>query len=93
MIPTVQIPMKRPKSFGRIAFFNMIIDGRDSVVTPIIKDRTTPSLAPLASRASAIGIHPKISAYIGTPAIVAMMTPNGLEIPRNFTIISSGIQL
>ena len=85
--------MTRPKSFGLIAFFNIMMDGRDSVVTPIINDNTTRKLAPLASNDYAIGIHPKMSAYIGTPAIVAMMTPNGLEIPRNFTIISSGIQL
>ena len=85
--------MNRPKSFGFIAFFNIITDGRDSVVTPIINDNTTPNLAPLASSASAKGIHQKISAYIGTPAILEIMTPNGLTVPRNLTIISSGIQL
>ena len=76
-----------------MAFFNITIDGKLSVVTPIMKESTTPSFAPFASKASAIGIHPKISAYIGTPAIVAIITPNGFPFPRNFTIKSFGIQL
>ena len=92
IIPIVQIAMKIPSSFGFTAFFNMIIEGNDSVVTPIIKDSTTPSLAPFASSASAIGIQPNISAYIGTPAIVAMITPKGLPVPSIFTMISYGIQ-
>ena len=64
IIPTVQIAMKMPSNFGLIAFFNMIIDGSDSVITPIINARTTPSFAPFATSASAMGIHPNISAYI-----------------------------
>lgn len=71
MIPTVQIAIKIPSSFGFMAFFSIIMDGKLSVVTPIIKESTTPSFAPFAKSAYAIGIHPKISAYIGTPAIVA----------------------
>ncbi len=43
IIPKVQIPMNRNKSFGLTAFFNMINDGRLSVVTAIIKARTVPS--------------------------------------------------
>ena len=93
MIPTVQIAIKIPSSFGLMAFFNITIDGKLSVVTPIMKESTTPSFAPFASKASAIGIHPKISAYIGTPAIVAIITPNGFPFPRNLTIKSFGIQL
>ena len=85
--------MKIPSSFDLIAFFNITIDGRLNVVTAIINERTTPSFAPFASKASAIGMQPKISAYIGTPAIVAIITPSGLPLPRNLTIISSGIQL
>ena len=34
----MQIAMKIPSSFGLTAFRNIIIDGSDSVVTPIIKD-------------------------------------------------------
>jgi hypothetical protein len=68
-----------PSSLGFTAFRSIIIDGRDSVVTPIIKERTTPSRAPFASKASAMGIVPKISAYIGTPATVARITPKGLH--------------
>ena len=82
IIPIVQIAINIPNSFGFTAFFNIISEGRESVVTPIIKESTTPSLAPFASRASAIGIHPNISAYIGTPAIVAIITPNGLPVPN-----------
>lgn len=93
IIPTVQIAAKIASNLGFTAFFSIIIDGRESVVTPIIKDRTTPSLAPFARSASAIGIHPKILAYIGTPATVAMITPNGFPVPSTLTIISSGIQL
>ena len=91
-MPTVHIAMKIPSNFGLTAFRNMITDGSESVVTPIIKDRTTPSCAPFASRASAIGIVPKISAYMGTPAIVARITPKGLPVPSTLTIKSSGIQ-
>ena len=72
---------------------SIIIDGKDNVVTPIIKDRTTPSLAPFVKSASAIGIVPKISAYMGIPAIVAIITPRGLPVPRIRTIKSAGIQL
>ena len=70
-----------------------MIDGSDSVVTPIIKLSTTPSLAPFASRASAMGIQPNMSAYIGIPQIVAIITPNGLPVPSTFIIHFSGIQL
>lgn len=85
MIPKIQIPMNRNKSFGLTAFFNIINDGRLSVVTAIIKDRTVPSWAPFDNRASAIGILPKISAYIGTPTIVAKTTPNGFLLPKIFS--------
>lgn len=92
-MPIVQIAIKTLSSLGFTALRNIIIDGSDNVVTPIIKDRTTPSCAPFASRASAIGIVPKMSAYIGTPATVAMITPKGLPVPNTRTINSSGIQL
>ena len=89
----MQIAINIPKSLGFTALRSIIIDGRESVVTAIINESTTPSNAPFASRASAIGIVPNISAYIGTPAIVARITPKGLLSPRTFTIKSSGIQL
>ena len=44
------IPMKIPSSFGLTALRSIIIEGSESVVTPIIKERTTPSKAPFASR-------------------------------------------
>ncbi|BCZ30064.1 hypothetical protein CSCING10_012580 [[Clostridium] scindens] len=87
------MPIKIPSSFGLIAFFSIIIDGMDNVVTPIIKARTTPRFAPFAKSASAIGIVPKMSAYIGIPTMVAIITPKGLPVPRILTIKSSGIQL
>ena len=71
----------------------MIRDGRDKVVTAIIKDKTVPSCAPLESSASATGIVPKISAYIGIPTIVARITPKGLLLPSTVSIQLSGIQL
>ena len=61
IIPSVHIPTNIPSSFGFTALRSIIIDGKDSVVTAIIKDSTTPSNAPLESRASEIGIVPKIS--------------------------------
>ena len=47
MIPMVQIATNIPNSLGFTAFFNIIMDGRDNVVTPIIKESTTPNLAPV----------------------------------------------
>ena len=53
----------------------MTIDGSDRAVTPIINDSTVPRPAPFANRLSAIGMLPKMSAYIGMPMRVA----NGTE--------------
>ena len=93
IIPTVQIAIKMQSSLGFIAFFSIIIDGSESVITPIKKAITTPRFAPFATSASAMGIQPNISAYIGIPHIAAMITPKGFPVPRTFTIHSSGIQL
>ena len=62
-------------------------------VTAIMKDRTVPSCAPLESSASATGIVPKISAYMGIPTIVARITPKGLLLPSTVSTQLSGIQL
>ena len=78
IMPTVQMAINVPKSFGLIAFFSIMRDGRLSVVTAIIKLRIVPRSAPFARSASATGIVPKISAYIGIPTTVARITPNGL---------------
>ena len=59
----------------------------------IIKLNTVPSCAPLYSSASATGIVPKMSAYIGTPISVASTTPNGLWLPSTISTHASGIQL
>ena len=84
---------KTNNNFIFTTFFNKISDGKLNVVTDIIKANTVPSNAPLASSASAIGITPNISAYIGTPNNVAMMTPNGLSLPNIDVTHASGIQL
>ena len=82
-MPKAQIAVKTPSSFGFTALRSMTIDGRDSVVTPIIKASTVPSCAPLPSRASAMGIVPKMSAYMGMPMMVAKITPKGLWLTRH----------
>lgn len=89
----IQIKMKIPNNLGFTALRNIIIEDNESVVTLITKEKTTPSCAPFASKSSTIGIVPKISAYIGTPAIVAIITPKGFPVPSILTIHDSGIQL
>ena len=81
IIPTVHITVNMPSNFGFTALRSIISDGSESVVTPIINERTTPSNTPFEGEASAMGIVPKISAYIGTLATVASITPNGLLSP------------
>lgn len=93
MIPVRQIRMKKVKSFGLMAFFNIISDGKDNVVTAIIKLNTVPRFAPFPSNASAIGIVPKISPYIGIPTRVANITLNGFLSPRMLITNSSGMTL
>ena len=77
MIPVVHIETNITSSFIFIAFFNMINDGSDNVVTPIINASTVPNIAPFVRSASAIGIVANMSAYIGIPSIVARTTPSG----------------
>lgn len=43
MIPIVQIAINTAKSLGFTAFRSIIIEGRDNVVTAIIKDSIAPS--------------------------------------------------
>lgn len=82
MMPAVQTPTNKASSLGLTAFRSIMMDGRLSVVTAIIKARIVLSCAPFASRASATGMVPKISAYIGTPTRVARSTPKGLLLPK-----------
>lgn len=93
IIPLAQRKMNRANSFGLIAFLSMIIEGRLRVVTAIMKDKTVPNCAPFEKSASATGIAPKISAYIGIPINVMISTPKGLFSPRARKIQFSGIQL
>ena len=61
----VQIATNSPNSFGFTALRSIMMEGSESVVTAIIKESTVPSCAPLNSSASATGIVPKMSAYMG----------------------------
>ena len=87
------MPTNNANNLGFTVFLSIIIDGKDNAVTPIMKLRTVPMPTPFENSASAIGIVPKISAYIGIPTIVANNTENGLFAPIMFCIISVGIQL
>ena len=68
------------------------MEGRDNAVAAIMKDRMVPRPTP-AYRASATGIVPKMSAYMGTPITVASTTENGFLAPSTVFIKSAGIQL
>ena len=92
-MPTVHTPINKTSSFGLIALRSMIIDGKLSVVTAIIKAKIVPSCAPFASRASATGMVPNMSAYMGIPTRAARSTPKGLLLPRTVSIQLAGIQL
>ena len=92
-MPNVQMAIKRVNSLGFTAFFSIIKDGKLNVVTAIINDKIVPNCAPFESNASATGIVPKISAYIGIPTTVAIKTENGLFWPNTAWIKDSGIQL
>lgn len=92
-IPRVTIPAKIAKSFIFTTFFNKIIEGSERAVTAIIKDNAVPIPTPFNTKASAIGKVPKISAYIGTPTIVANNTEYHLSWPRTADMMFSGIQL
>ena len=81
-MPNVQITINKVNSLGFTAFLSIIIDGRLNVVTAIINVKIVPNCAPLASNASATGIVPKISAYIGMPTSAANTTPKGLLLPK-----------
>ena len=76
-----------------MAFLSIISDGSDKVVTAIINDNTVPSSAPLVYSASATGMVPNISAYIGIPTKVANITEKAFLLPSTVTIKDSGIQL
>ena len=93
MMPPAQMPVNRASSRGFTALRSMTREGNERVVTAIMKDSTVPSCAPLASRASAMGMVPKISAYMGIPTRVARITPRGLSLPSTAAMRSSGIQL
>ena len=58
-----------------------------------MKLTTVQGSAPLDSSASATGIVPKISAYMGTPISAAITTPSGFLLPSTASTAPSGIQL
>ena len=93
MIPSTQVPVKITSNGVFMTLRSIIIEGKLNVVTAIIKARIVPSCAPLPSRASATGIVPKISAYIGVPAITPKITPKGFLPPKIVSTHAAGIQL
>lgn len=58
-IPVTHINVNIINNLGLIAFLNKIKEGILKVVTLIINERTTPSLAPFDNKASAMGMHQK----------------------------------
>ena len=58
----MQIVIKIPNSLGLTTLLNMISDGKDNVVTDIMKAIKVPTGTPFENSASAIGRTPKISA-------------------------------
>ena len=93
MMPTVTTLTKTPSNLGLTTFFSIIIDGRESAVTPIMNDNAVPRPTPFKTNASATGRVPKISAYIGTQTNVAMSTEYHLSCPSTAEMMDSGIQL
>lgn len=84
------LSIKIPSNFVFTALLNITSDGKLKVVTAIIKLKTTPSNASFPKSALLIGIQPKISAYIGTPQIVAIITPKGFLFPKAVIILGLG---
>ena len=83
---------KRPQQFGFTALPSMIMEGRLRVVTAaIIKLSTVPAGLLFPSNASATGMVPKMSAYMGTPAVWASTTPKEFRLPSTSVTRCSGI--
>jgi len=74
IIPTVTIPINIANNLGFTTLLSIIIEGRDKAVTLIINASTVPIGTPAINNASAIGIVPNISAYIGIPTTEAIIT-------------------
>ncbi len=91
IIPTVTIPRNIANNLGFTTLLSIIIEGRDKAVTLIINASTVPIGTPAINNASAIGIVPNISAYIGIPTTEAIITENGLLSPSILSIKSCGI--
>ena len=83
--------INQKSNFGLTAFANIIIDGKDRAVTLIIKESIVPTPTPLKNHASATGIVPKMSAYIGAPTILATSTLYHLSSPSTICIHSVGM--
>ena len=68
------IPKNNASKGGRTTCFSMIKDGKESAVTDIMNASAVPNPTPRATKASAIGNVPKMSAYMGTPIKTARRT-------------------
>ena len=91
MIPIDTIPINVNSNFFLTTLLSITIEGNDRAVTLIMKARIVPIPTPFPINASAMGMVPKISAYIGIPTIAAIITLNGLLLPNIELIIFSGI--
>ena len=68
----------------------MIISGAERAMTLIMKARTVPSAAPLASRAWTTGMMPAALEYMGTPSSTAAGTAHQTPLPMNDAMKSCG---
>ena len=68
-LPTTKI--KTAISFGLSTLRRIIISGRESAITLIMKAKTVPSAAPLPSNASTTGTMPAALEYMGMPTATA----------------------
>lgn len=61
-IPATTTEKNAASSLGFMTLLSIMIDGRDMAVTPIMNAMIVPAPTPLARRASAMGMVPKMSA-------------------------------
>ena len=82
IIPTDTMLINVINNFFFTTLLNITIEGNDNAVTLIMNARIVPMPTPFPINASAIGMVPNISAYIGIPTTLARSTLNGLLPPN-----------
>src|SRR6266568_1733347 len=73
-MPTATTPTKAAMSGGRSTLRRMIVSGKESPMTAIMKASTVPSAAPFSRRAWTTGMMPAAFEYMGTPSRTAAGT-------------------